>query len=401
MKKLIFGVCKVDSLFLPPINPNIMKRIALLATILLLVACKKEEKGYSIIADITGFEDGSIVYVNAISESNRPTIIDSATIQQGKFQISLPPVENNDFNYLTFKNTPGNVLFLAENNPIKMTIYKDSLRSSIIEGGPENQLFFKYLGTIKTFAEEKVKLNNEYHIATKLNEADKALKIGIEREALNEKENEYRKELAEKNASSLVSIMAITDLLNLKTIPAKEAQEKYAALDDTLKTTRLGKNLDQLINNAIAVSMQKRIDIGSEAEDFSAPTPDGKLLSLKESMGKVTIIDFWASWCKPCRIENPNVVRVYNKYHAKGLNIIGVSLDKKQESWTKAIADDNLDWNHVSHLQFWQEPIARTYGVRSIPATFILDEKGNVIAKNLRGPALESKISELLDEKSL
>ena len=113
-------------------------------------------------------------------------------------------------------------------------------------------------------------------------------------------------------------------------------------------------------------------------------------------MGKVTIIDFWASWCKPCRIENPNVVKIYNKYHDKGLNIIGVSLDKTQNSWTKAIADDQLAWNHVSNLKYWQEPIAQQYGVRSIPSTFILDQDGNIVAKNLRGYALENKISELL-----
>ncbi len=378
-----------------------MKRIALLVTILLFVACKKEQKGYTINADATGFDDGTVVYVNAISQSNRPVIIDSATVQQGKFQISLPTPESNDFNYLTFKNIPGNVLFMAEDNPISMTIYKDSLRSSVIEGGVENKLFFEYIGAIKSYGEEKVKLNTQYQVAVKLKESEKALNIAKQREELLKKEEQFRKDLAEKNTNSLVSVMALTDLLNLKGIKANEAKVKFDALSDTLKTTRLGKNLDRLLNNAIAVSKQKRIDIGSEAEDFSAPTPEGKTLSLKQSMGKVTIIDFWASWCKPCRMENPNVVRVYNKYHKKGLNIIGVSLDKKQESWTKAIADDNLDWNHVSNLQFWQDPIARAYGVRSIPATFILDENGNVIAKNLRGPALEEKISELLDQKAL
>ncbi len=378
-----------------------MKNIALLVTIILFAACKKEEKGYSITADTAGFENGTVVYVNAISQSNRPVIIDSATIDNGKFKLNLPAPENSDFNYLTFKDVPGNVLFLAENSPIRMTIYKDSLRSSIVEGGTENKLFFDYVNTIKSYGEEKVKLNTQYQIASKLNEAEKALKLAGKREQLVEDEKNYRKELAEKNTNSLVTVMALTDLLNLKAIKANEAKLKFEALPDTLKTTRLGKNLERLITNAVAMASQKRIDIGSAAENFSAPTPDGKKLSLKESMGKVTIIDFWASWCKPCRMENPNVVRVYNKYHNKGLNIIGVSLDKKQESWTKAIADDNLNWNHVSNLQFWQDPIARAYGVRSIPATFILDENGNVIAKNLRGAALEKKISELLDNKAL
>ncbi len=378
-----------------------MKRIILLATTIMLVACTKDKKGYSITAETNGFEDGTVVYVNSINQSNRPTIIDSAVIQKQQFELILPVPESNDFNYITFKDNPGNVLFLAENHPIKMTIFKDSLRSSIVKGGNENELFFKYLNMVNNLGKEKIELNTQYQIASKLKEVEKAQKIAAKRQEIDQKEKEFRVELTNNHKTSIVAVMALTDLLNLKAIPAKEAKEKYASLADTLKTTRLGKNLDRLINNAMAIAMQKRIDIGSEAEDFSAPTPNGNVLSLKQSMGKITIIDFWASWCKPCRMENPNVVRVYNKYHDKGLNIIGVSLDKKQEAWTKAIADDQLEWNHVSNLQFWQEPIAKAYGVRSIPATFIIDENGNVIAKNLRGPALEQKISELLGEKAL
>ena len=378
-----------------------MKRIALFAAILLLVACQTKEKGYSITAETQGFEDGTEVYINSISQSGRPLVIDTATIQKGQFKIDLPAPEANDFNYLTFQNLRSNVLYIAENHPFHMTIYKDSLRSSIIKGGPENELLFKYINTIKKFGEERVNLNTQYQIASKLKEADKALKLATKQEELKEKEIQFRQDFADNNPNSLIGVMALTDLLNLKSLSAKDAKAKFTNLPDTLKTSRLGKNLDRLINNAVAVSMQKRIDIGTMVDDFSAPNPEGKTLSLKESMGKITIIDFWASWCKPCRLENPNVVRVYNKYHDKGLNIIGVSLDKKQESWTKAIADDNLDWNHVSNLKFWQDPIARAYGVRSIPATFIIDEQGQVIAKNLRGPALEQKISELLGEKAL
>ncbi|AXT55749.1 AhpC/TSA family protein [Aquimarina sp. AD1] len=373
-----------------------MKKIVLLALILLIAACQKEEKGYSITAETNGFEDGVTVYINAINQSNRPTIIDSTTIQQGKFSISLPVVEDNDFNYLTFNGTPQNVLFLAENNPIKMTIYKDSLRSSIIKGGPENQLFFKYLSKMTDFGKEKQELSNQYQIASKLKETEKTVNLSRKLQKIRVDENKYRREIAENNPNSLVAVMALTDLLNLKAAPAKQIKKIYATVQDTLKTSRLGKNLDRLITASIG-----KIDIGSEAEDFSAPNPEGKMVSLKESMGKITIIDFWASWCKPCRAENPNVVRVYNKYHDKGLNIIGVSLDRKKDHWTTAIDQDNLEWNHVSHLKFWQDPIAKAYGVRSIPATFIIDDKGNVIAKNLRGPALETKISELLGEESL
>ena len=117
---------------------------------------------------------------------------------------------------------------------------------------------------------------------------------------------------------------------------------------------------------------------------------------MKESLGKVTIIDFWASWCGPCRQENPNVVAIYKEFHSKGLNIIGVSLDKDKAKWKEAILKDKLTWNQVSNLKFWDEPIAAQYKVQSIPATFILDASGNIIAKDLRGAELRAKIIELL-----
>ncbi len=122
-------------------------------------------------------------------------------------------------------------------------------------------------------------------------------------------------------------------------------------------------------------------------------------MSLKEILGKVTIIDFWASWCGPCRVENPNMVSLYKQFHAKGLNIIGVSLDKDKAKWKEAIAKDQLIWTQVSNLKFWDEPIAKQYRVESIPATFILDAKGNIVAQGLLGAELQSKVLELLSKQ--
>ena len=133
------------------------------------------------------------------------------------------------------------------------------------------------------------------------------------------------------------------------------------------------------------------------APDFSAPSPSGKLLALNDVKGKATLIDFWAAWCRPCRAENPNVVKVYNKYKGKGLSIIGVSLDKTAEAWKKAIDDDGLEWHHVSNIAYFDDAIAKLYNVDAIPATFLLDENGVIVAKNLRGPALEARISEMLN----
>ncbi|RZK10948.1 MAG: TlpA family protein disulfide reductase [Flavobacterium sp.] len=136
--------------------------------------------------------------------------------------------------------------------------------------------------------------------------------------------------------------------------------------------------------------------MGSIAPDFSAPNTDGKKISLKESLGKITIIDFWASWCGPCRQENPNVVALYNEFHAKGLNIIGVSLDTNITKWKEAIPKDKLTWTQISNLQGWEDPIAQLYKIEGIPATLLLDASGKIIAKDLRGDALKSKVASLL-----
>ena len=133
-----------------------------------------------------------------------------------------------------------------------------------------------------------------------------------------------------------------------------------------------------------------------ELSKATGPDPDGGTFSLEDRLGKITIIDFWASWCRPCRVENPNLVRLFNKHKDKGLQIVGVSLDRTKPKWIQAIADDGLVWDHVSNLQFWNDPIAKLYKVSAIPATFILDENGVILTRDLRGPMLERKIDELL-----
>lgn len=139
--------------------------------------------------------------------------------------------------------------------------------------------------------------------------------------------------------------------------------------------------------------------IGATAPDFSGPSPEGETISLSSLRGKVVLIDFWASWCGPCRKENPNVVRLYNQYKDKGFEILGVSLDRTKGRWEQAIADDNLTWLHISDLKGWRSKYAQQYGVSSIPQTVLLDADGNIIARNLRGGALAAKLQEIFAGK--
>lgn len=139
---------------------------------------------------------------------------------------------------------------------------------------------------------------------------------------------------------------------------------------------------------------------GSEAPDIALPGPDGAIRRLSDLRGSIVLIDFWASWCRPCRMENPNVTRLYNLYHNKGFEIFSVSLDYTREAWLKAIDDDHLVWpNHVSDLRGWSSAGGKLYGIQSIPATVLVDRNGNILARNLRGQELENKLKEIFNEK--
>ena len=190
---------------------------------------------------------------------------------------------------------------------------------------------------------------------------------------------------------SYISSLILEGILVSKSLPIDSVKVIFSNFSKRIKDSKSGENIKKIINSPVNPT-----DIGQIAPNFKGPTPSGKIVSLFELKGKITIIDFWASWCRPCRIENPNLVRLYRRMHEKGLEIVGVSLDKNIDSWKKGISDDGLIWNHVSNLKFWQDPIAKLYNITSIPAAFVIDAEGKIIAKNLRGAQLDAKIEELL-----
>ncbi len=375
-----------------------MKKIAAISLCLIAFACKKEATSdYSITGNITGFDNNTTVYINKISNSNRQIVIDSTKLVDGKFTISLPKVTSADFNFITFNKTQGNILLIAENESINITADKSNLRDAEIKGGSENILFSEYLKEITSIKLEEGNISTKGRAASQNGNYDELRKLKAKSDSLTGVKKAMRLGIITKNPNSIVSVMALSDLVNYKMIKGEEAKAFFNKMSPELKQSRLGINTEKILANLI----EETSDIGDEVADFTGPTPDGQTLSLKKSLGKYTILDFWASWCRPCRVENPNVVRVYNKYHDKGLEIISISLDKDANKWKQAIANDGLTWKHVSHLKFWQEPIAKRFGVRSIPVTYLLDENGVIIAKNLRGQALADKLEELLGEKGV
>ena len=201
----------------------------------------------------------------------------------------------------------------------------------------------------------------------------------------------------------------LTALFYVTNLPFQEYQEENKFVIDRLKkeipnssyTKDFVAVYEQFNQQAAAAQAQKQAvestAIGAQAPEIDLPNPDGKNIKLSSLKGKVVLIDFWASWCGPCRMEMPNVVNTYNKYKAKGFTVYSVSLDKEANAWKNSIKSLGMTWeNQVSDLKFWQCEAAQRYGVNGIPATFLLDKDGKIVATNLRGAELEKKVAELL-----
>jgi thiol-disulfide isomerase/thioredoxin len=369
-------------------------RILYIAIITLLaVACQGESDSFTVSGTAEGYPDGTQILVYQINPiSNQPSVIDTLSVTDGTFSGTYPKNDMATVNYLAIEQK-GNVAYFPENTDLNVTIYKDSLQASFVTGSPQNEAYREFVKKISSLAEKKQELAQNFRMAQQQQDVALAAEIRKESEEINEQEVAYKKNFIAENGNSVFSVMLISEMLNRKELSAAEAKAAIENLNDKLKESATVAKIKATLDS------MSDTDIGAKAPEFSAPTPEGTTLSLNETLGKYTIIDFWASWCKPCRRENPNVVNVYEKYHDKGLNIISVSLDRQGQAdrWKQAIEEDNMDWYHVSNLQFWQDPIAKQYNIRSIPATFLLDENGVIIDKNLRGPALEAKIASLLD----
>lgn len=372
-----------------------MKKIALFASLLVLIITGCEnDKGYYLSGNVKGMEDGKKIYISTMVENSKtPKVTDTAEVKNGKFEIDLEDSENPNLSFLQFEGINGNVIYISENQKIHFDIDTDSIRNTEVSGGAENKALYEYLGHLNELNRKMVKMQQEMRQAMVERDTTKLRTLQETQAELRDNDKLFKEELFNRNQDSFVGALLLSDMLSMKTHSPSEIREMYDQLSDRIKSTPFAKSLKDNIERFSAG------EVGSKAPSFSGPNPEGEEISLEENLGKVTIIDFWAAWCKPCRAENPNLVNTYNKYKDQGLNIISVSLDRpgQKDQWIKAIEDDNLgQWKHVSHLQFWQEPIARKYGISAIPATFVLDDQGVIVAKNLRGDALSNKIGELI-----
>lgn len=376
-----------------------MRKIFIIGLIGFLASCNDDQaEGYQISGTVHNATDGQSIYVSELNESNTQTVpVDTITVVDGKFELDLPEKDRPSISFLTFDGKRGNILYIADNTPINFEIYPDSLYASKVTGGKDNEILYNYLGEIRSTNEKMGENRNALRNAFSARDSVQLQSLQLAQQQIVEQDKVNKKNLVQENPNSIVALMVLQDMLNTQMYPASELRDLYDNLAPELQTSSIGKTLDQNLKQL------SQTDVGAVAPSFSASTPEGDELALKDAMGKVTLVDFWASWCKPCRVENPNIVEVYKKYHDQGFNIIQVSLDRpgQKERWISAIEEDNLgEWNHVSNLMFWQDPIAADYGIRAIPAAFLLDEQGNIIAKNLRGKDLGEKVGEILNSEN-
>ncbi|WP_338408871.1 TlpA disulfide reductase family protein [uncultured Flavobacterium sp.] len=374
-----------------------MKKITLvILASLFVISCKKE--GYDVTGLAKGVENGKKVFLELQNESGL-VALDTVVVENEKFKFDGKLKDGLELAFVRIEALNGSVAIILENGSIAVEIDKDTIQKSKISGTKNNdkfqsfnddsQVIFKKMMRFQVANQEKMTAAQQVQDTIIINALMK------EYNGFQEAMNVQSKTFIEKNPDALISVLLLENFLMRKYITVEEVKAYYDKLDVSLLETKSAKSIKKTLDTLTA------LNVGSIAPAFTAPSPDGKMISLKESLGKVTLLDFWASWCAPCRKENPNVVAIYNEFHEAGFNIISVSLDKEgdAEKWKEAISKDGLTWNQVSNLKFWKDPIAEQYNIKSIPATFVLDASGKIVAKDLRGDELRAKVKELLSAK--
>lgn len=343
---------------------------------------------------------GESIYLEKLSQTG-VAAVDSATInEEGEFVMNH---YSPSIGFYRLRINESNFAMLVLDSAQKVSVTADARdlgNSFKSEGSPETTLFSEYNTLAQGQKTRTDSLENIFRTAMVTLKLDSLRADSLSKELQKPYENmvsQYSEIVAKKimgNTNSFASIMAIQQLR------PEQYLEVYKALDKGL-TEKYPNNKDiqsfhaMVQQTEMMVAKTEAIKVGAEAPELILPTKDNKDLALSSFRGKIVLIDFWASWCAPCRKELPNVKRVYEKYKNKGFEILGVSLDKDRDTWLEAIDKEGLKWPQVSDLKFWQSEACQTYAVQSIPYTVLVDKEGKIIATDLRGADLDKKLAEI------
>jgi thiol-disulfide isomerase/thioredoxin len=329
------------------------------------------------------------IYLDTLHGQNPWIFVSSAIESNGTFKL-VAPVTVPDIFRLRLDDKNYMMLILSPGEKINLKTVGGKLGGdAVIEGSFNTELLYRTMSTLQQYDHRKAELNQQYSDIQSSPKRDSLSTLIIKEYRENDSmQKQALTSQMEKYPASLAWIFFL-DKLDMSTdFPVINKID--AAMYKAYPENEFVKQYHQ------QVELERKTAIGSPAPDIELTDPQGKVRKLSSLKGKVVLIDFWASWCGPCRKENPNVVAIYNKYKDKGFEVFSVSLDKDRDSWLAAIAKDNLVWpNHVSDLKYWKSAGAAVYGVTAIPYTVLVDKKGIIVAKKLRGEELEIQVKEL------
>lgn len=374
---------------------NLLAQTALLLAVgFSAVAQNTSTKEVIITGKVKSASPGSMVYLELNGQP--PIKVDSARLDNNNTFSFKPRVADGGGIYLlNVANAQRTVLLLEGGETLNITADgfqmdpKTGQKGTVVVAGSQNMVYYQQLIDLKSAMDARVAdWNKQYAEATEKKDQKKMQKVQQEYEVAEKQMVSKVKSMLPQMGTSLSALFA-TNFLSV--------DNDFPTLDSLAQRfERENPNSPQAKAFIGNIARIRGVMVGALAPDIELSDPMGKAVSLSSLRGKYVLIDFWASWCGPCRMENPNVVRMYNKFKDKGFAIYGVSLDQSKDNWVKAIEKDGLTWTHVSDLKYWQSAAAQKYGVNAIPATFLLDKNGKIIAKNLRGEALEKKLEEVL-----
>ncbi|MDB5023195.1 MAG: hypothetical protein JWP78_950 [Mucilaginibacter sp.] len=376
-------------------NLEFMKKFILIVLAALPIVAFAQDGKYAVQGIIGSYNTPAKVYLQVYLKGKVST--DSATLKDGKFQFggSVGNVPVNAYLIFNEKGTGANTrdykAIYLEKGTITVTS-SDLLKNAKVDGPKTNQDNARYQAALQQVTEEETALEAKVKAAT--DEQKNADTFGRENhnaeKALEAQENAINKKFIQDNPDSYISLNALESYAY--SADYSDIAPLYNGLAEEIKKSEGGKAFGDRLPKLKAVA------IGATAPEFAEADTSGKVISLSSFRGKYVLVDFWASWCGPCRRENPHVVKTFNTFKGKNFTILGVSLDRQgaKDKWLAAIHKDGLTWTHVSDLQYWKSKTADLYGVRAIPQNFLIDPDGKIVGKNLMGYDLSDKLAELL-----